>query len=259
VTVDHYAGAAQGWAEGAALVYRPIARELVASTRHPLAGRIVLDVGAGTGVASDALVDRGARVLAVDLSADMLAWHAADRPAAAAADVTALPLPADSVDDVVAAFVLNHLREPAHGLAELARVTRNGGGILACVYGTAGRHEAKELLDDLARGLGWVAPQWYCDLKEVCAPQLGSADDMARAARRAGLVDVQVKEGPVEVGVNRAEQLVDYRLGQAQFAGWLEMLTPQRADEIRHLLVAAVRPVMQPYRPLVVFLSALAG
>jgi SAM-dependent methyltransferase len=259
VTVDHYAGAAQGWAEGAALVYRPIAGELVASTRHPLRGRTVLDVGAGTGVASDALVERGARVLAVDLSVGMLAWHAADRPAAAVADVTALPLPADSVDDVAAAFVLNHLAEPARGLAELARVTRRDGGILACVYGTAGRSEARELLDDVAHGVGWVAPQWYCDLKEVCAPHLGSADDMARAAMQAGLVDVHVEERPVDVGVTRAEQLVDYRLGQAQFAGWLEMLTPQRADEIRHLLVTAVTPVMQPYRPLVVFLSALAG
>ena len=121
---DHYAKSGKRWALGAELVYGPIAAELVRSSPHPLAGRIVLDAGAGTGAASAALRRRGARPLAVDLSAGMLEWHAASRPPCAVADIRALPLAASSVDDAVAAFVLNHLTDPRAGLAELARVTR---------------------------------------------------------------------------------------------------------------------------------------
>ena len=75
---------------------------------HPLAGRTVLDAGAGTGAASSALTARRARVLAMDLSAGMLAWNAATRPPCAAAAICTLPLATEAVDDSVAAFALNH-------------------------------------------------------------------------------------------------------------------------------------------------------
>ena len=87
---------------------------------RPLAGRTVLDAGAATGAASSALTAQRAAVLAVDLSAGMLAWSAATRPPCAVADIRALPLAGGSVDDVVAAFVLNHLAEPVAGLSELS-------------------------------------------------------------------------------------------------------------------------------------------
>ena len=80
---------------------------------------------------------------------------------------------------------------------------------------------------------------------------------MARVATQAGLADVHVHERDVDVGVTQAEQLVDYRLGQAHFAGWLNTLDPGRVEEIRGRLVDVIRPVMVPYRPIVVFLSAL--
>ena len=49
----------------------------------------------------------------------------------------------------------------------------------------------------------------------------------------------------------------DYRLGQAHFASWLAQMGPERADEVRRLAVEVVRPIMRPYRPIVVFLAAL--
>jgi demethylmenaquinone methyltransferase/2-methoxy-6-polyprenyl-1,4-benzoquinol methylase len=72
----------------------------------------------------------------MDLSFGMLAWDAAARPPGAVADIRALPLAAQSVDDAVAAFVLNHLTDSDAGLAELARVTCPGGGVLAAVSST---------------------------------------------------------------------------------------------------------------------------
>ena len=49
---DHYAHSGRRWALGAELVYGPIAAELVAMSPHSLAGRTVLDAGAGTGAAN---------------------------------------------------------------------------------------------------------------------------------------------------------------------------------------------------------------
>ncbi len=112
---DHYARSGPRWALGAELVYRPIAAELVAMSPHSLAGRTVLDAGAGTGAASSALNAQHARALATDLSAGMLAWDAAARPPCAVADIRALPLADGSVDDAVGAFVLNHLTDPCPG------------------------------------------------------------------------------------------------------------------------------------------------
>jgi demethylmenaquinone methyltransferase/2-methoxy-6-polyprenyl-1,4-benzoquinol methylase len=238
-------------------VYGPIARQLVANSPHPLTGRVVLDVGAGTGVANAALRDAGARPVAVDTSYDMLAWQAHERPPAVAADVLALPCAVGSVDDTVAAFVLNHLVEPALGIAEIMRVTRPNGALLACVYANASRSEVRDALDQAAQREGWQVPEWYLEIKRQATPILGTAEDMGRVARQAGLVDIVVEERPVDVGVTEPEQLVDYRLGQAQFSAWLDQLAEERFEMARARLVETIRPVMCAYRPIVVFLSAV--
>jgi SAM-dependent methyltransferase len=172
------------------------------------------------------------------------------------ADLTALPLPPASVDDAVAAFVLNHLRLPALGVAELIRVTRPGGAVLATVYSNASRSPVRDRIDQLAREAGWQVPRWYLDLKATATPLLGRAAAMAAAARASGLRDVVVDERPVDVGVTEAEQLVAYRFGQAHFAGWLDQLGPDRADHIRRQVADDIRPIMEPYQPMVVFLTA---
>src|SRR3974377_1735580 len=124
MTVDRYAGAARRWAPGAALVYGPIAQQIVAMSPHPLAGRVVLDSGADTGVVSLALADLGPRTVAIDLSHERMSGERGGSPPAAVADIRALPFVTDAVDDSVAAFVLNHLVDPAAGFAQLIRVPR---------------------------------------------------------------------------------------------------------------------------------------
>src|SRR6185312_6841355 len=65
-----------GWTHpdevNAARVYGPIAADLVRAAPHPLAGRTVVDAGAGTGLVSRELTRSRARVVAVDASLDML-------------------------------------------------------------------------------------------------------------------------------------------------------------------------------------------
>jgi len=255
VSVDRYAGAQDRWAAGASLVYGPIADALVDLCPHDLAGRVVLDIGAGTGVAGVALAGRGAHQLAVDLSYDMLAWNRAARPPAAVADVRFLPLAGGAVDDCVAAFVLNHLVDPAAGFAELIRVTRPGGAVLACVYSNASRSEDRDRVDAVARAEGWVVPDWYLELKAGATPVLGSAERVDGAARDAGLVDAVVDERSIDVGVTTPEQLVEYRFGQAHYSAWLDQIGEARAAIVRSKAADAIRPMASPYRPIDVFLA----
>jgi SAM-dependent methyltransferase len=259
VPADYYAASGPRWALGAELVYRPIAAALVATSPHRLTGRTVLDAGAGTGAASLALRRRAARVLAMDLSPAMLAWQAPARPPCAVADIRALPLTVGSVDDVVAAFVLNHLPDPAAGLAELARVTRPGGAILAAVFANDSHSAARDRMDAAAREAGWEAPGWYRELKATAATVLGTADAMASAARAAGLADVHAEQRQVDVGVTEPEQLVRYRLGHPAFAAWLDAIGQVRATAFAAEAHRAIGQRMPPYRPSVVFLRAMAS
>jgi SAM-dependent methyltransferase len=217
----------------------------------------VLDVGAGTGVASTVLIELGARPVALDLSFDMLAWDARRRPPSAVADIYRVPLRDAAVDDTVASFVFNHVVEPVRAIGETVRITGPDGALLACVFANTSRSEARDTIDQAAQIEGWPVPAWYRQLKVAATPLLGTAGDMARAATHAGLVEVVVDERAVDVDVGEPEQLVDYRLGQAQFSGWLHDMGPSRAEKVRSRLVDATRPIMRPYRPIVVFLSAI--
>jgi hypothetical protein len=85
----------------------------------------------------------------------MLAWQRCGRPPAAVGDVTHLPLRDRAVDDVLAAFVLNHLDDPA---AELARLTRPGGALLASGYSTASRSAARHAALPADRRAALAAP-----------------------------------------------------------------------------------------------------
>ena len=256
MTADHCAAAARRWATGAELVYRPIAADLVAMSPHPLADRTVLDAGAGTGAVSRALAAQHAQPIAIDRSWGMLAWNAAARPPSAVADIRALPLADDSVDDAVATFVLNHLTDPGAGLAELARVTRPGGAVLATVFASTSSHPARHRIDAVAREAGWQVPRWYTTIKATAVPIMGSAPAAAAAARAAGLTGITSQQRPSDVAVTEPEQLVSYRLGNPIFADWLDRIGPARAQALARNAAEAIRPIMQPYRPVTVFLTA---
>ncbi len=105
--------------------------QVIASFLEPVGGRVILDVGTGTGRAAIALASRGASVTGVDASAEMLA--VAERRAADAGvavtftrgDAHGLAYPDRSFDAVVCLRVLMHTPDWRQSLAELCRVARN--------------------------------------------------------------------------------------------------------------------------------------
>jgi SAM-dependent methyltransferase len=102
-----------------------------------VAGRRILDAGCGSGPLSAALRDRGAVVTGIDQSAGML--EQARRRLGADADLRVtdladpLPFPDDAFDDVMASLVLHYLRDWEPVLAELRRVLKTGGRLIASV------------------------------------------------------------------------------------------------------------------------------
>lgn len=260
MTDDFYRGAARAWADGATRVYAPLAVRLVARAPVSLIGARVLDVGAGTGVAEAPLREaRVAGIVALDRSPDMLGFARTHRPPAVAGDLMHLPLRGGSFDVVTASFVLNHLADPVGGLIELGRVLRSGGVILASVFANAAENSARDCVDAVAESHGWVPPAWYRELREHVIPLLGAVGPMARAAAAAGLVDIDVEETDIDIGLTESADLVSYRYGQAQFSAWLAGLDAARRRAAFAAAVAALGPRMEPYRPRVVFLVARAS
>lgn len=94
----------------------------------PLAGLDVVDLGAGTGIASRQLAERGARVTAVELSGPMIKQLAATSPGVrpVRGSATAIPLRDDCADLVTSAQAW-HWMDPALAVPEFRRVLRPGG------------------------------------------------------------------------------------------------------------------------------------
>jgi ubiquinone/menaquinone biosynthesis C-methylase UbiE len=92
-------------------------------------GTRVLDVGAGTGVAAEAALERGADAVGIDESLGMLRVGRAARPnvRSAAAEAIDLPFRDGAFDVVIANFVIAHFTKYQTALFDMTRVLRRGG------------------------------------------------------------------------------------------------------------------------------------
>ena len=119
--------------------YERISQSIADSIEHcvirlaPQAGERVLDVATGTGWTARRVAARGARVIGIDLGADLIE---AARVAAAEArltidfrvgDAERLPFEAQSFDAVISTCGVMFVRDPQAAAAELARVCKQGG------------------------------------------------------------------------------------------------------------------------------------
>lgn len=107
--------------------------------------RRVLDIGCGPGWHAELIAQRtGAHVVAADQSQRMVELAAERGLEAVVADIHDLPFADGSFDCVLAAWMLYHVRDLDRGVAELARVLRPGGLLVAA---TNGEGHLSELLE----------------------------------------------------------------------------------------------------------------
>ncbi|MEO8475555.1 MAG: class I SAM-dependent methyltransferase [Actinomycetota bacterium] len=120
-------------------------------------GQRALDVGCGTGALTGEMVDRlGAScVSAVDPSKSFVASVRDRHPGVDVRQAEAewLPFADDSFDTALAQLVVHFMSDPVRGLAEMARVTRRGGSVAACVWDHTSGHGPLSAFWNAARDL----------------------------------------------------------------------------------------------------------
>ncbi|MGH3290578.1 MAG: methyltransferase domain-containing protein [Trebonia sp.] len=137
--LNDYDSFAEGYAAAneTSFVHAYYERPAMLALAGDVAGRRILDAGCGSGPLLAALRDRGASVTGFDKSAGMLA--VARRRLGDGADLqvaelgSPLPYPDDTFDDVTASLVLHYLEDWGPALAELRRVLKPGGRLIASV------------------------------------------------------------------------------------------------------------------------------
>jgi SAM-dependent methyltransferase len=173
------------------------------------AGQRVLDVGCGPGALTAELVARvgPVAVSAVDPSEPFVAAARARIPGAEVLEASAerLPFPDDTFDAALAQLVVHFMADPVAGLTEMARVTRAGGVVAACVWDHAG--------GEGPLGVFWRAAR-ELDPKVRDESRLAGARErhLAELFEAAGLHDIQ-------------ETSVSARLEHPSFEEWWEPYT----------------------------------
>jgi len=119
------------------------------------AGQRVLDVGCGPGALTAELVARlgPSSVAAVDPSEPFVAAIRSRFPGVDVHEASAERLPFDdrAFDAALAQLVVHFMADPVAGLTEMARVTRPGGVVAACVWDHAGHGGPLGLFWQVAR------------------------------------------------------------------------------------------------------------
>jgi SAM-dependent methyltransferase len=129
----------------------PDAREVAFVAIAEAQPRRVLEVGGGPGELSERIArELGAEVVMVDISPRMVALAQARGVDARVGDVQGLPFDDAEFDCAVAAWMLYHVPDLDRGLAELRRVLRPGGRLVAVTNGNQHMEEVRRLAGEWA-------------------------------------------------------------------------------------------------------------
>ncbi|HEY5659561.1 MAG TPA: class I SAM-dependent methyltransferase [Gaiellaceae bacterium] len=203
------------------------------------AGDHVLDVGCGPGALTAELLQRGAVVSAADPSPQFVAAARERYPDVDVQQATAEELPyADgSFDEVLAQLVVHFMADPVHGLSEMARVTRNGGVVAACVW-------------DIAGDRAPITPYWQAakalDPTTQDERRAGAGEgQLPELFRQAGLEDVEETPLPVHVQHPTFEEWwLPFTLGVGPAGAHYQQLDPAHQQALeQHLREQLGQPV----------------
>jgi SAM-dependent methyltransferase len=172
-------------------------------------GQRVLDVGCGPGALTSELVQRlGApEVVAVDPSEPFVVAARERHPGVDVRQATAeeLPFADGEFDAALAQLVVHFMADPVGGLAEMARVTKNGGVVCACVWDHAGDQSP-------------LSPFWHA-VREL---EPGADAEANLAGTRGG----QLTELFGEAGLREVEEIaLPVHLEHPTFEDWWEPFT----------------------------------
>lgn len=108
--------------------------------------RRVLEVGCGPGEAAERIASNGVEVEALDISERMVELARERGVNARVGDVQELPFEDESFDAALAGWMLYHVPDVERGIAELARVLKQGGRLVAVTNRREHLRELRELL-----------------------------------------------------------------------------------------------------------------
>lgn len=132
------AGGYERWASVLSLGQDPRWRDEMVAGLNCSPGAAVLDVAAGTGSITRELEARGARVIALDQSFEMLRLARTRGARTVLATAQRLPFADATFDAVTFSYLLRYVDDPASCMRELARVLRPGGSIGMVEFGRPG-------------------------------------------------------------------------------------------------------------------------
>ena len=190
----------------------------------------VLDVGCGPGALTGELVARvgAANVSAIDPSPPFVDAVRRRYPGvdARVASAEELPFTDDAFDASLAQLVVHFMRDPVAGLREMARVTKSGGAVVACVWDAAGQSPIAPFFR-AARSLDSTVK----DESERAGTREGHLAELFRAA---GLRDVESTTVTAALEHPTFESWWDpFELGVGPAGAYLRGLDPARRVEVR--------------------------
>lgn len=132
---DYFDQVAPEWDKMRSVFFSESLRDQALKAAGVQAGQSAVDVGAGTGFISTALLAAGLRVTAVDQSQEMLNRLAENLGHLGTIDCLvsngeSIPLPDNTADHALANMYLHHVKSPPAAIREMARVVKPGGMVI---------------------------------------------------------------------------------------------------------------------------------
>jgi SAM-dependent methyltransferase len=183
--------------------------------------RQALDAGCGTGAfllpLARRLVPQGATVIGLDLAEGTLGQARARARAeglpveCVLGDVEALPFEDGSFDLVLANYMLYHVPDVERAIAQLRRVLRPGGTLLAATNGPGHMRELWQMQEQAATQLGFP-PERIQELSEQARAARAQSFGLENGAEWLGhsFTEVRLERYPDELQVTEVEPLVAY-------------------------------------------------